>query len=211
MLLAVYSDVSGKPSTLLGVSAVTPVNGTQGWQTVSLNSPVSVNSGETVWLAWVFETNPGIRFITGTPGRASSGIGYSGGMPATFGTSSVSNYKYSIYCTYFPNVTKSAEIETPDFTISETPEMKSIDFKVYPNPFNKKLIFEFESPIDDYAILEIYDIHGKSIARLMDQPISGGVLNHVDYVPAEIIPGIYIYRLTLDNNITTGKIVYNKK
>ncbi len=38
ILLGVYSDVSGAPSQLLGATPVTPINTTEGWQTVNLSS-----------------------------------------------------------------------------------------------------------------------------------------------------------------------------
>ena len=100
MLLAVYADAAGKPSTLLGVTNATPVSSTQGWQTVALPSPVSVSAGQTIWLAWVFQNNPGIRFTSGSPGRATSSAIWSGGMPNSFGISTVSQYIYSIYANY---------------------------------------------------------------------------------------------------------------
>jgi len=91
LLLAVYNDNgSGKPGTRLGA----------GWQTVELTSPVDVAEGQTIWLAWVFSNNPGIRYTTGSPGRAASGVGWSGGMPGSFGSSTTSSYIYSIYANY---------------------------------------------------------------------------------------------------------------
>jgi hypothetical protein len=78
----------------------TTVNSTEGWQTVSLQTPVPVAAGQTIWLAWVFESNPGIRYMAGTPGRAASNATWSGGMPSPFGTSTISSYIYSIYASY---------------------------------------------------------------------------------------------------------------
>jgi len=100
MILAVYADNAGRPGTRLGVTNSTTVNGSAGWQTISLQSPAAVLAGQRVWLAWVFQTVPGIRYTRGTPGRADAGTGWSGGMPATFGGSTVANYIYSIYATY---------------------------------------------------------------------------------------------------------------
>ncbi len=110
MLLGVYADSSGKPGPRLGVTNATTVNSTQGWQTIALQSPVSVSAGQKIWLAWLFENNPGIRFTTGTPGRADAGVAWTGGMPTTFGTSSVANYIYSIYATYRTGSTATAAI-----------------------------------------------------------------------------------------------------
>ncbi len=101
LLLAVYNDNgSGKPGTRLGVTESTSINGSAGWQTVELTSPVDVAEGQTIWLAWVFSNNPGIRYTTGSPGRAASGVGWSGGMPGSFGSSTTSSYIYSIYANY---------------------------------------------------------------------------------------------------------------
>jgi hypothetical protein len=105
MLLGVYSDSSNRPGARLGVTNAVTVNGSAGWQTVALQSPVSVAAGQRVWLAWVLQNSVGIRATSGTPGRAEAGATWSGGMPTTFGSSTVGNYIYSIYATYRPGTT----------------------------------------------------------------------------------------------------------
>ena len=109
-ILAVYGNTSGRPGTRLGATNSTPVNSTAGWQTISLQSPVAVSAGQTIWLAWVFENDPGMRWIEGTPGRAMSPAAWSGGMPTSFGASSVTNALYSIYATYSPEGEIPAEV-----------------------------------------------------------------------------------------------------
>ena len=104
VLLGVYADASGAPGARLGVTPSTTINASSGWQRISLITPVSVTSGQKVWLAWVFQTNPGIRYVAGTPARAESPLVWAGGMPDPFGTSTFANYKYSLYCTYIPGV-----------------------------------------------------------------------------------------------------------
>ncbi len=99
MILAVY-DGEGTPQDLIGITASTAVSGTTGWQTINLTSPVVVSGGSTLWLAWVYETNPGIAYQTGSPGRYDAGVGWSGGMPDPYGTGSQADYLYSIYATY---------------------------------------------------------------------------------------------------------------
>jgi len=91
------------PGSRLGVTDSTAINGSAGWQTVDLLSPVGVSAGQTIWLAWVFESNPGIRWDYGSPGRASSSQTWSGGMPVTFGSSTQADYIYSIFATYTPS------------------------------------------------------------------------------------------------------------
>jgi hypothetical protein len=99
MILAVY-DGEGTPQNRLAVTASTPVSGTTGWQTINLENSVAVQAGVTVWLAWVYESNPGIRYQTGSPGRFQSSSTWSGGMPDPFGSGSQTDYIYSIYATY---------------------------------------------------------------------------------------------------------------
>jgi uncharacterized repeat protein (TIGR02543 family) len=102
MILGVY-DGSGLPANRLGVTATTAVSGSTDWQTINLTSPAFVASGTTVWLAWVYQSNPGIYYESGSPGRANSSQTWSGGMPDPFGSSTQSNYIYSIYATYTPS------------------------------------------------------------------------------------------------------------
>jgi uncharacterized repeat protein (TIGR02543 family) len=106
MILAVY-DGSSTPQNRIAITATTAVSGSTGWQTINLSSSVFVQSGATVWLAWVYESNPGIRYQTGSPGRYQSSSSWSGGMPDPFGSGSQSSYLYSIYATY--NVGSSAQ------------------------------------------------------------------------------------------------------
>ncbi|MBK6285929.1 MAG: right-handed parallel beta-helix repeat-containing protein [Draconibacterium sp.] len=113
LLMGVYADQAGSPSSLLGVTTSTTINTTTGWQTVPLLNPVNVVSGQKVWLSWVFQNNPGIRYNNGTPSRAQSAEIWSAGMPAQFGTASFADYNYSIYCTFSK---ENLETPQPDVT-----------------------------------------------------------------------------------------------
>jgi hypothetical protein len=118
MILGVYVDNYGSPGSRLGQTASTPISSTEGWQTVSLQSPVSVSSGQTIWLAWVFQNNPGVRYTSGTPGRASANAGWSGGMPSSFGSSSQADYIYSVYATYLTGPDKTAPGKVTALTVT---------------------------------------------------------------------------------------------
>ena len=102
MIMGVY-DGESLPTNRLGVTASTAVSGTTGWQTIDLTSPAFVASGAKVWLAWVYQSNPGMYYESGSPGRASSSQSWSGGMPDPFGSSTTANYIYSIYANYTPS------------------------------------------------------------------------------------------------------------
>jgi hypothetical protein len=99
MILAVY-DGSGTPQNRLALTPTTALSGSTGWQTINLTGSAFVSGGSTVWLAWVYESNPGIAYQTGSPGRYQSGDTWSGGMPDPFGSGSQSDFLYSIYATY---------------------------------------------------------------------------------------------------------------
>jgi PKD repeat protein len=101
MILAVY-DGEGSPQNQLAATPSTPLNGSAGWQTINLTGSAFVAEGDTVWLAWVFESNPGIAYQTGSPGRVDAGVGWSGGMPDPYGSGTQADFLYSIYADYTP-------------------------------------------------------------------------------------------------------------
>ena len=206
MLLGVYTDNSGLPGSLLGVTPSTPVNGTEGWQTISLTNSVKVNSGQTIWLAWVFQNGVSVRYTSGTPGRAQSDEIWSSGMPASFGVSTLGSTKFSIYCTYTPDESKSAEI-----VAKITPEVEQAGLKVYPNPFRDKLRFEFVSPLSVNARIDMYDLSGRMVKTIFEQPVEGGVKYEAEFRPVDEISGMYFYRMILGNDIINGKVIYKKE
>jgi len=82
--------------------------------------------------------------------------------------------------------------------------------KVYPNPFSDKVTFEFTSPQDAHAVLEIHNLLGQKINVLMDVNVKQGVVNKAEYEPAGQSPGILIYQLKLDDSVQTGRLIYNR-
>jgi Zn-dependent metalloprotease len=114
MILGVY-DGEGMPANRIGVTPTTPLNPTAGWQTIDLINPVVVQGGTTVWLAWVYESNPGIAYKTGTPGRVDAGVGWAGGMPDPFGSGTQADFLYSIFAYYETGGTGN-QPPTADFT-----------------------------------------------------------------------------------------------
>jgi hypothetical protein len=96
---------------------------------------------------------------------------------------------------------KSAVIERLD---------NATELKVYPNPFNSRVAFEFVSSKDVNARLEIYNNIGQRISTLMDRPVEKGVLNRVEFTPSNITHGVLFYRLLLDDEVQNGKLLYTK-
>jgi len=129
VLLGVYTDSSGKPGARVGVTAATTVSNTAGWQTVPLQSPVSVSAGQKIWLAWVFQNAVVIHATAGSPGRADSTGTWSGGMPTSFGSSTIGNYLYSIYANYTVGtstpVNYTLTVSATNGTVTKTPNQTS--------------------------------------------------------------------------------------
>lgn len=104
MRLAIYNGNGTNPNNRIAVTDVTAVSSQTGWQTIQLQQPVQVNANETLFLAWVYENNPGIRYRQGSPGRIDAGSGWSSGMPSNWGgTANQSDWVYNIYANYTPS------------------------------------------------------------------------------------------------------------
>jgi len=84
------------------------------------------------------------------------------------------------------------------------------DLKVYPNPFTEKVTFEFVSGKDAYGVLEIFNITGQKVARILDRPVEAGVMNRIEYEPNSKVTGMYFYRLDLGGELQVGRIIYKE-
>jgi len=137
------------------------VNSSAGWQTVNLGSPVLISAGQTVWLAWVFQSNPGIRYMAGSSGRANSPASWAGGMPTSFGTSTMANYIYSIYCTYSTGGAKSVNFLQAIETDSQ--DTDEDHFLVYPNPTTEKVMVSWSHEYDTGLVLILVNSTGQTM------------------------------------------------
>ncbi|MBK6283952.1 MAG: hypothetical protein IPF54_16030 [Draconibacterium sp.] len=168
MLLGVYTDVAGKPASRLGVTSLVAVNAAEGWQTVALANPVSVSSGQKVWLSFVFQNSVAVRYEAGTPGRAMSSQTWSAGIPDNFGTSGVSNYNFSVYCNYTPvEITEKPLGNTVVYSITST----AANRRAIPVTFNEdgtiNSISVYHNGGSGNMLLGVYtDVAGKPASRL---------------------------------------------
>jgi hypothetical protein len=69
----------------------------------------------------------------------------------------------------------------------------------YPNPFNPATIISFQLPLGGVTALEIFDIQGRLISRLIERHLPAGEYQ-VEWQPdLSLASGIYFYRLELKN------------
>ena len=82
--------------------------------------------------------------------------------------------------------------------------------KVYPNPFSDKLRFEFTAPDDTQARIELFDVTGRLIETVFDQPVQGAVKYNAEYAPKTVVSSMLFYRVSLGNEVFNGRVVYKK-
>lgn len=80
------------------------------------------------------------------------------------------------------------------------------DFKVYPNPFNNKVEFGFNSVVSGEAVLEIYDITGRIVSSVRKEVFAGDV--HFVWNNPMATGNVYFYQIYLNNDrILSGKLI----
>jgi hypothetical protein len=83
-----------------------------------------------------------------------------------------------------------------------------------PNPFNPSTRIDFYLPSRAQVTLSVYDVRGKLVRTLVDQPSQFGhhsiVWNGTDNGGGSVSSGIYFYRLQTDNKVITKKLVVVK-
>lgn len=79
----------------------------------------------------------------------------------------------------------------------------------YPNPFNPTSTISYSIPEDGFVRLEVFDISGKRVAALVDEPQPAG-----DYVAAwnagDLPSGVYLYRLQVNGYSAFKKLLLQK-
>lgn len=79
----------------------------------------------------------------------------------------------------------------------------------YPNPFNSKSKIKFEIPKSSDVRLLVFDITGKEIAAIVDEPLNSGTYD-VTFDGNSLSSGVYFYRLITDNYSETKKMMLIK-
>ena len=106
LVFAIYDNgVGNKPGSRIATTGEVATDIGEGWDTVSLITPVYVASGTKIWLAWIYEDTPEYRVGTWPIewGRAKTSPTkyWADGMPATFGSCELGHAgSMSIYATY---------------------------------------------------------------------------------------------------------------
>ena len=79
----------------------------------------------------------------------------------------------------------------------------------YPNPFNPSTTIRFELPDRQHIQLAVYDLTGRMVAQLINQPMSAGQ-HSVIFEASNLSSGIYIFRLEARTYTRSRKMVLVK-
>ncbi|MEO8664016.1 MAG: T9SS type A sorting domain-containing protein [Ignavibacteria bacterium] len=79
----------------------------------------------------------------------------------------------------------------------------------FPNPFNPNTKINYELPESGIASIKIYDINGKEIKMLFEEFKTAGYYS-IDFNAGDIPSGTYFYKLDLNGNSVSGKMVLLK-
>jgi hypothetical protein len=82
-------------------------------------------------------------------------------------------------------------------------------YQNYPNPFNAATIIRYALKQPTHVKLKIFDIHGREVMTLVDEPQPAG-LNSIPLNSAQLSSGVYFYRLIAGAFEETKKLVIVK-
>jgi hypothetical protein len=93
------------------------------------------------------------------------------------------------------------------FSTARTPPEGYAVFQNYPNPFNATTTFSFTLDQASHVTLRIYDLLGRELTTLLDQPLPLGYQT-MRWEAAGLEAGVYVARLQYANHLETHKVVY---
>lgn len=79
-------------------------------------------------------------------------------------------------------------------------------YQSYPNPFNPSTAIRYELPKTSSVTLIIFDMLGREVTRLVNERQEAGTYTTI-FEAQKLASGIYFYRLSADNYISTKKMI----
>jgi hypothetical protein len=127
------------------------------------------------------------------------------------GDAFVDDFRVAKWCGADIPSSMGTEEEIPTGTQGSTLPSACVLHQNYPNPFNPTTTIRFAIPERSFVTLEIFDLTGSSIARLVAEEREAGehavVWNGVNNRGEKVGSGIYLYRLTAGAQTLSRKLV----
>ncbi len=79
----------------------------------------------------------------------------------------------------------------------------------FPNPFNPSTVINFAIPTEAHVQLKVYNICGREVAVLKDEPMKAGY-HRISFNGDKLSSGIYLFRMEADDFVSTRKMVLVK-
>jgi len=79
----------------------------------------------------------------------------------------------------------------------------------YPNPFNDETVLTFALPAPGHAVLSVFDLRGREIARLLDGTLTAGI-HRVRFWAQGLPTGLYVCQLRAGNRALRRKMLLLK-
>ncbi|MBT6997432.1 MAG: hypothetical protein HN955_03230 [Prolixibacteraceae bacterium] len=89
-------------------------------------------------------------------------------------------------------------------------DKENIGLQVYPNPFNNKVFFEFNSQETTHARIDLFDATGRLVKTVFNNPVIKGIPYKIEFSSEINRDCYYVYRMILGEEIFNGKILHNK-
>jgi len=147
---------------------------------------------------------------------------------STSGTDVTFSYSVAVADTYYVQVTNTTPSEAgPNAryklsigsptgvleNVTSLPTVFALD-QNYPNPFNPSTTIRFALPKDAQVSLKIYDVIGREVRTLVNERVSAGYQQVIwdgrNEFGAQVASGMYIYRITAGDFISTKKMMMLK-
>ena len=188
----------------------TDVEGVYSWETVEGNSPIIVTMTDAEEDGGIDVDQIAITYYNSNGGIWFSNNWVTTAPPPHTEEQSIYNGVIDVKSSEAGSVTKPGKNKS-GFITAELQLIELADLKVYPNPFDDRLRFEFVSPETTHAQLDVFDMTGRKVKTVFEGPVQGGVYNNAEFKPQTVISGMYIYRMTLGDTVYNGKAVYKKE
>ena len=79
----------------------------------------------------------------------------------------------------------------------------------YPNPFNPSTIINYQTPVDNFVTLKVFDVLGREVAQLVNTYKEAGT-HSVEFNASDLSSGLYFYTLRANGYSLTKKMIITK-
>jgi len=154
--------------------------------------------------------NNGFRPSTGGVFKINNGVIDTIAYPVNFPTGLCFNTNGDLFVSTFSDgIVYKADFTPTDVTTNEEISVTFQLMQNYPNPFNPSTKISWQLPVSSHVSLKIYDILGSEVATLINENREAGYYE-TRFNGSALASGMYIYRLTAGNYISTRKMLMIK-